>query len=147
MPVTALKKCFTVLVEKSSSGRPSKGKRQLLGTRIPLPRAKAARNRADELGMTVSDYLEMLIARDLNLPLFGPPRKGPGPDESPSHTEVLEAVQYLMDTIQSEGKGVELVLRVAVDLIRDPRPAVVRVPASRPPSCSGLRPLPRVVMS
>ncbi|MHA6694625.1 hypothetical protein [Homoserinimonas sp. A520] len=119
MPATALEKCFTVLVEKSRGGRPSKGRRQLLGTRPPLPLAKAARNRADELGMTMSDYLVTLIARDLNLPPSALPQKEQRQDESPSHTEVLEAFQYLMDTIQSEGNGVELVLRVAVDLIQN----------------------------
>ena len=70
----------------------------------------------------MSDYLEMLIARDANLPAFGPPENGASRNVSPSHTEVLEAVQYLMDTIQSQDKGAELVLRVAANLIQKAGP-------------------------
>jgi antitoxin component of RelBE/YafQ-DinJ toxin-antitoxin module len=122
MPVTVLEKWFTVLVEKSRGGRPPKGKRQLLGTRVPVPLARAARNRADELGMTMSDYLEMLIARDANLRPFRPTENAASPNESPSHSEVLEAVQCLMDTIRSQDKGAELVLRVAANLIQKSGP-------------------------
>lgn len=53
-------------------GRRAKGDRELLGTRAPLPLAEAARERAGELGMTVSDYLATLIAQDTGLTRFAP---------------------------------------------------------------------------
>ncbi|MCI4659561.1 hypothetical protein [Cryobacterium zhongshanensis] len=56
----------------SSGGRPSKGQRELLGTRALAPLADAARNRADDLGLTMNDYLATLIALDIKMPEFAP---------------------------------------------------------------------------
>lgn len=56
-------------------GRPSKGQRMLLDTRVLAPLSDAARNRADELGMTMNDYLVTLIAQDINRPQFAPLRR------------------------------------------------------------------------
>lgn len=53
-------------------GRKSKGARELLGTRPAEKLAEAARLRADELGMTMSDYLATLIAEDLDMPQYAP---------------------------------------------------------------------------
>lgn len=53
-------------MQNSRRGRPFKGDRELLGTRPPVPLAEAARHRAAEFGMTVSDYLATLIAKDVN---------------------------------------------------------------------------------
>ncbi|MBT2519072.1 hypothetical protein J7E29_16645 [Streptomyces sp. ISL-90] len=58
-------------------GRPSKGARELLATRAPIPVAKAARARADELGITVNDYLALLLAQDTGLFEHAP--KAPDP--------------------------------------------------------------------
>jgi hypothetical protein len=46
-------------------GRPSKGERELLATRTCVSLAEAARERANKLGLTVSDYLAALIANDV----------------------------------------------------------------------------------
>lgn len=45
-------------------GRPSKGERESLITRVPPALAAAARQRATELNLTVSDYLQGLIAQN-----------------------------------------------------------------------------------
>lgn len=44
-------------------GRPSKGRREVLITRVPPALATAARQRATELNLTVSDYLQGLVAQ------------------------------------------------------------------------------------
>ena len=62
----------TSRVGTSRIGRPSKGQRLLLGTRAVIPLAAAARHRADELGMTMSDYAVSLITQDINRPQFAP---------------------------------------------------------------------------
>lgn len=59
-------------MRNSRVGRPSKGEREPLATRSPVPLAEAARARAANLGISVSDYLVMLIAQDTNLPQFAP---------------------------------------------------------------------------
>jgi len=56
----------------TAGGRRSKGERELLGTRPLLPLAEAARDRADALGLSMSDYLAALIAQDTKLPQFSP---------------------------------------------------------------------------
>lgn len=67
----------------SRGGRKSKGARELLGTRPAVPLAEAARNKAEALGMTVSDYLATLIAQDTNLPQFAPKPADPSRVELP----------------------------------------------------------------
>lgn len=63
---------LTQRMRTSSGGRPSKGPRELLGTRPSVRLAEAARARADELGMSMSDYLATLIAQDTNLVELAP---------------------------------------------------------------------------
>ncbi|WP_401001006.1 hypothetical protein [Agromyces sp. GXQ0307] len=58
-------------------GRPSKGERKFLATRAPLALATEAQARADELGLSVNDYLSLLLAHDLGLPEFAPKPKDP----------------------------------------------------------------------
>lgn len=53
-------------------GRKAKGARELLGTRPAAPLADAARSRADDCGLTMSDYLAALIAQDTGLTHLGP---------------------------------------------------------------------------
>jgi hypothetical protein len=47
-------------------GRPSKGERESLITRVPPALAAAARERATELNLTVSDYIQGLIVHNTN---------------------------------------------------------------------------------
>lgn len=58
----------------SRGGRPSKGLRVQLATRLMIPLADAARDKAESRGMTVSDYLAMLIAQDTDLLQYAPYR-------------------------------------------------------------------------
>ncbi|MDY7530040.1 MULTISPECIES: hypothetical protein [unclassified Cryobacterium] len=56
----------------SNGGRKSKGARELLGTRPSSLLAEAARGRVDELGISMSDYLAILLAHDLGMPEYAP---------------------------------------------------------------------------
>ena len=56
----------------TNGGRKSKGVRELLGTRTDSVLAEAARGRVDELGISMSDYLAILIAQDLDMPQYAP---------------------------------------------------------------------------
>jgi hypothetical protein len=56
----------------TNGGRKSKGVRELLGTRPDTVLAEAARGRVDELGLSMSDYLAILIAQDLDMPQYAP---------------------------------------------------------------------------
>ena len=67
----------------TGGGRPSKGQRELLGTRPALRLAEAARARADELGLSMSDYLATLIAQDTNLLELAPTTPDPSRMELP----------------------------------------------------------------
>lgn len=67
----------------TNGGRKSKGPRELLGTRPAVPLAEAARNRADELGLSMSDYLATLLAEDLSLPQYAPRTADPSRMELP----------------------------------------------------------------
>jgi len=53
-------------------GRRTKGARELLGTRADTALAAAARLKAAELGLSVSDYLATVLAIDLDLPQYAP---------------------------------------------------------------------------
>jgi hypothetical protein len=56
------------------AGRPSKGERRTVSSRIAVPLATAALGRAENLGLSMSDYIASLIAHDNNLPQFNPHR-------------------------------------------------------------------------
>ena len=53
--------------ENRRPGRPSKGQRSAMITRVPTALGVLARDRAARLGLTVSDYLQSLVPRDLSL--------------------------------------------------------------------------------
>lgn len=53
-------------------GRRTKGARELLGTRTDTVLAAAARSKAADLGLSVSDYLATILAADLDLPQHAP---------------------------------------------------------------------------
>lgn len=58
--------------QRNWGGRKSKGDRQALLSRVPDPIADAVRERADERGMTVSDYIASLLAREVGLAELAP---------------------------------------------------------------------------
>jgi hypothetical protein len=64
-------------------GRKSKGARELLGTRPPVDLAAEARLRADELGLSINDYLLRLLAEDLGRPEYVPSPADPTRMELP----------------------------------------------------------------
>ena len=47
---------------RSQGGRPSKGERDLLSTRLPVALAEAVRDEAERQGLSYSDYIGNLIA-------------------------------------------------------------------------------------
>jgi antitoxin component of RelBE/YafQ-DinJ toxin-antitoxin module len=49
---------------KGQGGRPSKGDRRYLASRVPESLAQAVYDAADELGITVSDYIADLLAAE-----------------------------------------------------------------------------------
>jgi hypothetical protein len=59
----------------SNGGRPSKGERRVLVTRLATEVADRAAVAAEQRGMTVSDYLAALVYSDLGLPV--PPSTQP----------------------------------------------------------------------
>lgn len=67
LPVTVTASLFD-----GDMGRKAKGARELLGTRPAAPLAEAARLRAEDCGLTMSDYLAALIARATGLLLLAP---------------------------------------------------------------------------
>lgn len=64
-------------------GRRTKGSRELLGTRADTALAAAARLKAAELGLSVSDYLATILAIDLDLPQYAPATTDPSALELP----------------------------------------------------------------
>lgn len=55
-----------------SGGRPSKGPRDLLVTRPAAELAAVVRDRADELGMSISDYVATVLATAHGMPHAAP---------------------------------------------------------------------------
>ena len=55
-------------MEHRKTGRPSKGERELVRARIPIPLRRAAEDRAKALGMTLNDYVGRLLADDTGVP-------------------------------------------------------------------------------
>ena len=53
--------------QRTYGGRKSKGDRQPLLSRVPSPIADAVRDCAEERGMTLSDYIASVLARDVGL--------------------------------------------------------------------------------
>jgi hypothetical protein len=60
------------MARKPSGGRPSKGARDVIVTRPARPLGNVVRARADEAGMTISEYVAMVLARAHGMPEFAP---------------------------------------------------------------------------
>ena len=61
-------------------GRPSKGNRDQLITRVATPLGEVVRAHADQAGLTVSDYVATVLAKEHELPEYAPA----GQDRAPS---------------------------------------------------------------
>lgn len=59
-----------VMAGRAGPGRPSKGDRHLFATRTPRPLADVIRRRADEAGLTLSDYIASVLATAHDMPEF-----------------------------------------------------------------------------
>lgn len=55
-------------MERKKTGRPSKGPRSRVESRIPVPLYEAAKTRADQRGMTLSDLVGELLAAEVGVP-------------------------------------------------------------------------------
>ncbi len=55
-------------MEAKRIGRPSKGARIMLRSRVPVALAEAARSHAAERGMTVTDLVGVLLAAETGVP-------------------------------------------------------------------------------
>jgi hypothetical protein len=55
-------------VQRHHGGRPAKGKRQPLLSRVPTPLGDAVKAQADMRDMTVSDYIAALLAQSHGMP-------------------------------------------------------------------------------
>src|SRR3954447_4399027 len=60
------------MARKPSGGRPSKGDRDSIITRPARPLGNVVRARADEAGMTISEYVAMVLARAHGMPEYAP---------------------------------------------------------------------------
>ena len=60
----------TAMAGRAGPGRPGKGDRQLFATRAPRPLADVIRRRADEAGLTLSDYIASILATAHDMPEF-----------------------------------------------------------------------------
>jgi hypothetical protein len=54
--------------QRHHGGRPAKGDRQALLSRVPTPLGEAVKAQADMRDMTVSDYIAALLAQSLGMP-------------------------------------------------------------------------------
>ncbi len=58
---------------RTGGGRPSKGERHVVTARVPVGHAEQLFDRADALGISLSEYLAGVIARELQQPFNVPP--------------------------------------------------------------------------
>lgn len=54
------------MTAKGASGRPSKGPRERVEFKQPVALKSAAEQRSKALGLTMTDYLNLLVSRDVN---------------------------------------------------------------------------------
>lgn len=59
--------------KRGSGGRTSKGPRESLISRVPVPYAHLVRDAADDEGLSVSDYIGNVLAARLGLPPVAAP--------------------------------------------------------------------------
>jgi hypothetical protein len=71
--------------QRHHGGRPAKGDRQALLSRVPAPLGEAVKAQADMRGMSVSDYIAALLAQNLGMPelVANPPAVIPTRQELP----------------------------------------------------------------
>ncbi|GAB3682876.1 hypothetical protein GCM10028814_20430 [Angustibacter aerolatus] len=69
------------MARHGQGGRPSKGDRDQILTRPPRALGDAVRAHAEELGMTVSDYVATLLADAHGMPEYAPSRVASRPQE------------------------------------------------------------------
>jgi predicted HicB family RNase H-like nuclease len=55
-------------MERKKTGRPPKGERTLVNFRVPPTLHQAAKERAQEQGMTMNDFLGELLSAELGVP-------------------------------------------------------------------------------
>lgn len=60
------------MVQRYQGGRPSKGDRQPLVSRVATPIADAVRERAAAEGLSVNDYIARLLAAEVGLTQLAP---------------------------------------------------------------------------
>jgi hypothetical protein len=60
------------MARKPSGGRPNKGDRDLISTRLARPLGNVVRARADEAGLTINDYVATALAHLHGMPEFAP---------------------------------------------------------------------------
>lgn len=68
------------LPKRAKGGRPGKGERHLVTSRVPVAHAEQLFARADARGISLSEYLAEVIARDLDT----------APEEPRQHQEVMK---------------------------------------------------------
>lgn len=65
-------------MKRGHGGRPSKGPRDQFTARPALPVGEAVRARAAELGYELSDFVTLLLAREVGMEEYAPaPKHGP----------------------------------------------------------------------
>jgi hypothetical protein len=64
-------------------GRPSKGERDMLVSRMAKPLADEVRSRAEELDLTYSDYVASVLAEAHGMPQYAPKRHDRTQEELP----------------------------------------------------------------
>ncbi len=75
------------MTRKPSGGRPSKGDRDSIITRPARPLGDIVRARADEAGLSISDYVAAVLARAHDLPQYAPTARPAGLNGAQRGTE------------------------------------------------------------
>ena len=71
VPFLCLDPCMA-LQKRGKGGRPGKGERHVVTARVPVAHAEELFSRADALGVSLSEYLAGVIARELQQPPTAP---------------------------------------------------------------------------
>jgi len=62
-----------MLYDMAKLGRRTKGDRDTLIVRVMRPMGDQVRQNADDLGVSITDYVTAILARELNMPEHAPP--------------------------------------------------------------------------
>ncbi len=71
------------MTRRGGPGRPSKGDRDVIITRPARPLGDVVRARADEAGLSISEYVASVLAEVHHLPQYAPQARPPQPEELP----------------------------------------------------------------